>query len=140
MIVLDASALVEVLVGGTHAEWALAELVGHDIVAPSHQPAEVLSAIARLVRARAVSSDEAITAIEAMTALPQDLVAPTAAHLGSALLGQERVRTGDGLYVALAVERQCALVTTDVRLARSGAPVAMRAPSSLEAGDPSEVA
>jgi predicted nucleic acid-binding protein len=52
------------------------------------------------------------------TNLPQELVPATAQQLRRALAMQAQVRVVDGLYVALAEERGCPLLTTDLRLAR----------------------
>ncbi len=121
MIVLDASALVDVVLDRA----AKTRLVGHlddELCAPSHQPAEALSAIARLVRAEAVEPDVAATALAEVAALEQELVTPTGEHLHGALDLQSRVRVLDGLYVLLAAERGCPLLTTDGRLARADPP------------------
>jgi predicted nucleic acid-binding protein len=50
VIVLDASALAEVVLGQPASAWVLDRIDGEEIRAPSHQPAELLSALARLVR------------------------------------------------------------------------------------------
>lgn len=51
MIVLDASALVEVVLALRHRDWVLEHLAGEDVFAPPHQLVEVASALARLERA-----------------------------------------------------------------------------------------
>ena len=121
MIVLDASAIVDVVLDRP----AKTLLVGHlddELCAPAHQPAEALSAIARLVRAQVVEPTVAATALSEVAALEQDLVMPTAEHLRGALDLQDRIRVLDGLYVMVAAERGCPLVTTDGRLARADPP------------------
>lgn len=129
MIVLDASALVDVVIGQPTRSWVLDHLRGRRVVAPSHQPAEVLSAVARLVRAGALTPDGAVGALRDAAGLHQDLVAPTAEHLTRAVQMQERVRVLDALYVVVAQDRDADLVTTDRRLARSDLPVTVLAPS-----------
>lgn len=121
MIVLDASALVDVVLDRP----AKTRLVGHlddELCAPAHQPAEALSAIARLVRAEVVEHAVAAAALLEVAALEQELVTPTAEHLRGALDLQARIRVLDGLYVMVAAERGCPLVTTDGRLARADPP------------------
>lgn len=121
MIVLDASALVDVVLDRA-AKTRLVRHLDDELCAPSHQPAEALSAIARLVRAEAVEPDVAATALAEVAALEQELVTPTGEHLHGALDLQSRVRVLDGLYVLLAAERGCPLLTTDGRLARADPP------------------
>lgn len=128
MIVLDASALVDVLLDQPAGPWVLEQVSGEEVRAPSHQPAEVLSALARLVRAGDLTPEAARDALDEATALPQGLMAPTAAHLRRALLLQDRIRVLDGLYVALAEELSCALVTTDRRLLGTDPPCEVRTP------------
>jgi predicted nucleic acid-binding protein len=129
VIVLDAAALVDVVLDQPAKPWVLDQLRGVAICAPAHQPAEVLSALARLVRAGAIDGATASDALLEASGLDQDLVAPTTGHLRRALDLQDRVRVLDGLYVALTEERAAALVTTDARLARAGLDVPIRCPS-----------
>lgn len=121
MIVLDASALVDVILDQPAKEEILAHL-GQPIAAPGHQPAEVLSALARLVRAGQITSAEAGAALDDAAALDQDLVAVSAVHLRRAFALRERIRVLDGLYVALAEQLGCPLLTTDRRLANADPP------------------
>lgn len=129
MIVLDASALVDVVLDQSTKPWVLDRLRGQTVVAPAHQPAEVLSALSRLVRAGELPADTAREALLEAAALDQELVPATAQHLARALELQDRVRVLDGLYVAVAEEHEVPLVTTDQRLARSGPPVDVIAPA-----------
>ncbi len=133
MIVLDASALVDVVLDQRSAPWVLDQIADGEISTPAHQLAEVLSALARLVRAAALEPLAAREALEEALALPQRLVAPTAAHVRRAFALRERIRVVDGLYVALADELGCPLVTTDRRLASADAPCEVRTPS-VESG------
>ncbi len=128
MIVLDASALVDVVLGQFAAGWVLDRLEDEELCAPAHQPAEVVSALARLHRAGAIDETTAITALTEAAALRQEFVETSERHLRRAFQLGGGIRVLDGLYVALAEERRCPLVTTDRRLARSGAPCALEAP------------
>lgn len=119
MIVVDASALVDVLVDSPRRDACLAHM-HQPLVAPAHQPAEVLSAVARLVRAGSVSTRAARRALREMAQLEQELVEPDEGDLVAALAGRENVRVLDGLYVALALRRRCPLLTTDRRLHDAG--------------------
>jgi predicted nucleic acid-binding protein len=130
MIVLDASALVDVVLGHPDSAWSLDRMGAEDVCAPAHQMAEVLSALARLRRAGVIDGAGAMTALAEAAAFPQEVLAPTERHLHRALELSEGIRVLDGLYVALAEERSCPLVTTDRRLAHSGAPCEVLAPPS----------
>ncbi|WP_219417787.1 type II toxin-antitoxin system VapC family toxin [Pseudonocardia nigra] len=130
MIVLDASALVDVVLAQKNADWILGLLDEEDVAAPSHQPAEVLSALARLVRAGVLTPEKARIALDAALGTPQQLVTPSAAHVRRAFALREHIRVADGLYVALADELDCPLVTTDRRLAGANTPCEVRVPPS----------
>ncbi|MQA86189.1 MAG: PIN domain-containing protein [Streptosporangiales bacterium] len=121
MIVLDASALIDVVIDQPAKERVLAHL-DQPIVAPAHQLAEVLSALARLVRADAITAAAARAALDEATALEQEHVTPSSVHLRRALELQQQIRVLDGLYAALAEERRCPLLTTDQRLVASDPP------------------
>ncbi|CAN5237775.1 type II toxin-antitoxin system VapC family toxin [soil metagenome] len=128
MIVLDSSALVDVLADQEHAGWVLDHMQSGEVMAPAHQPAEVLSAIARLQRAGALTEDKARDALAAATTLQQQLVVASGAHVQRAFDLRERIRVVDGLYVALAEERGVPLLTTDQRLVRADPPCEVLAP------------
>jgi predicted nucleic acid-binding protein len=128
VIVLDASALVDLVLDQPVAEWVLDQLEGQDILAPAHQPAEVLSALARLVGSDVLDDQTAREVLEDVASLPQLVVPVTRPQLRRAYALRERIRVVDGLYVALAEERACPLLTTDLRLAASSPPCAVRSP------------
>ncbi|HEY2764803.1 MAG TPA: type II toxin-antitoxin system VapC family toxin [Pseudonocardiaceae bacterium] len=128
MIVLDASALVDVVLDQPTAGWVLDEIAEEEVCAPAHQPAEVLSALARLVRAAQVDVESARAALDEALALPQLFVSATAGHVRLAFALRDRIRVVDGLYVALADELACPLVTTDRRLAVADAPCEIHTP------------
>lgn len=128
MIVLDASALVDVVLDQTPGSWVLSQLAGEQVCAPAHQPAEVVSAVARFRRAGHISDKVARAAITEALELVQELVFPSPHHHLRAFDLQDNVRILDGLYVALAEERRCPLVTTDARLRRAAPPCEVRSP------------
>jgi predicted nucleic acid-binding protein len=121
MIVLDASALVDVVTEHRNA-LAIIEHLDQPLVATGHQQAEVLSAVARLVRADELSAEEARQALVAASDLEQEVVVATGRHLRRALELQDRIRVLDGLYVALAEQLGAPLLTTDARLVGSDPP------------------
>jgi predicted nucleic acid-binding protein len=128
VIVLDASALIDVVLDAPQKPWVIEQITDMPVCAPAHQPAEVLSALARLVRAQVLIEAVAVDALEEARLLHQELVEPSMAHLARALALQGRIRVLDGLYVALAEERGVPLVTTDRRLAAAQLPVPVLSP------------
>lgn len=121
MIVLDASALVDLVIDQPWRDLILDHL-DQPVAAPAHQPAEALSALARLVRADAISIDTGRAALDAVASLGQELVVPDGRALRRAFQLRDRVRVLDGLYVSLAEDREGVLLTTDRRLASSDPP------------------
>ncbi len=121
MIVLDASALIDVIADRPQKD-AVLEHLDQPITAPSHQLAEVGSAVSRLVRAGDLTPESATQALSDAAALVQEVVPIDEALVLRAFVLRDSVRMLDGLYVALAERRNCPLLTTDGRLARSNPP------------------
>jgi predicted nucleic acid-binding protein len=117
-IVTDASVLIDLLAGTSHAGAVAARLRGMELHAPAHFDAEVLSALGRLNRAGALSDVAVEEALKRLSKLPitrhvsVDLLAGAWEHRAS-------VRLVDALYVSLAEQLGMPLVTTDQRLARA---------------------
>ncbi len=112
-IVLDASAMVDLLVGRRSFRQRLNEATVH---VPAHFDAEVLSALGRLWRAELLSSDEVAAALAAL------MSAPFKRHtLEDVVIGawrrRDNLRLVDALYVEIAERIGVPLLTTDVRLA-----------------------
>ena len=134
MIVLEASAVVDTVLDRPSAGWVRAQRTDVDVIAPAHQPAEVLSALARLVHARAIDEPTAAAARRRGRRLPQVLIPTQAQHLRRAFALREGIRVADGLYVVLAEDLGCPLVTTDARLAGATPPCEIREPLADAAG------
>ncbi|TMK39813.1 MAG: PIN domain-containing protein [Actinobacteria bacterium] len=115
--VVDASAMVEALLGTKLGIQVRARMRGRELHAPAHLDAEVLSAFGRLHRA----GDLAAAAAQA--ALRELADAPIRRHaladlLSDAWCAREQFRLVDALYVELARSLgSIALLTTDARLA-----------------------
>jgi predicted nucleic acid-binding protein len=113
--VVDASAVVDLLLGGDLGLAVRDRLTGHRIHAPAHLDAEVLSALGRLHRAGEVEAAD----VEHML---MDLVeAPNRRHplpgrLQGAWVRRHQLRLSDGLYVDLTESMEKRLITTDRRL------------------------
>ena len=119
-LVLDASALVEALIGTTIGTSVRARMRGCELHAPAHLDAEVLSALGRLHRA----GD--LTDAHVSNALGELAVAPITRHhlarlLAGAWAARDRLRLVDALYVELSNALAARLLTTDARLARAHA-------------------
>lgn len=115
-VVVDASALVELLLRRPAAR-AVGQILSRETAyAPDLVDAEMLSALCRHERAGGLSASRARAAIRAASRAPVRRVA------NRTLLEDARRRLGnlsacDALYVALAARLGCPLVTADRRLA-----------------------
>ena len=120
-VVLDASVAVHALVPGELQRAARARLVDTEPVAPALVDTEVLSALARLERAGALSGAEADAAVTAWRAFPCERVLDTAllAHVWAR---RGRLRIADAHSVALAEAYDAPLLTADRRLAAAVGP------------------
>lgn len=126
-IVVDASAVVEALLGSTVGLAARHRMRGTQLHAPAHLDAEVLSALGRLHRAGDIPADVVTTGLHDLAE------APFARHplprlLITAWQMRDRLRLVDALYVSLSEQLGTRLVTTDARLARSSGLAELIAP------------
>ena len=114
-VVVDASAMVDLLLGNEVGGAVRRRLAGHALHAPAHLDAEVRSALGRLHRAGDLEAED----VEPMLRLL--VAAPIQRHdVSDLLLGtwsrRHQLRLVDVLYLQLAVVRDLPLVTTDRRL------------------------
>ena len=121
-VVVDASAMVDLLVGSPPARAIGERLRGSQVHVPAHFDAEVLSALGRLVRAGKLSARQAADRVRRLQRVPAER------HSLPPLLLQawqmrQNLRLVDALYVALAQQLDAPVLTTDARLA-SATPVA----------------
>jgi predicted nucleic acid-binding protein len=116
LIVLDASALVKVLVEkSASADAVRARLRTEALVAPAHLDAEVLSVLRGLALGGKLPADRAEAALRLFRTMPIEHV-QLAAHLTRAWQLRTNYSTYDALYIALAEAIDCPLITSDVRL------------------------
>jgi predicted nucleic acid-binding protein len=113
--VIDAGALLELLLRTMRAESVQAVVADRQLVAPAVIDAEVLSALRGLERVSGV------TAARAALAIVDLRLAPVERHPLEPLLDRawglrNQLNAYDALYVALAIELDCPLVTTDDRI------------------------
>jgi predicted nucleic acid-binding protein len=118
-LVLDASAIVEALLGSELGIDVRVRMRGCELHAPAHFDAEVLSALGRLHRAGELDQTTVATALRELAQ------APIRRHQLAGLVSgawerRDRYRLVDALYVELTASLASAvLVTTDAPLARS---------------------
>lgn len=117
-LVVDASAIVEVLRRTDRGARVGAALRGAVLGAPAHLDAEVLSALGRLERAGGAEGDAADAAIGRLLRLPVRRH-PLQPLLPRAWELRTNVALRDALYVACAEALDATLVTLDERLARA---------------------
>lgn len=118
LVVLDASAWVDVLLGEPRGERVARRISDHTLHAPAHVDLEMLSALARMQgsgRLSAVAADQRLLEAQ-LTPITRH---PLADLAGGAFSRRESLRISDAFYVELAVRLDARLVTTDLRLARA---------------------
>lgn len=116
MIVLDASAAVQALLNDGQARLLVA---AESLHAPHLVDAEVLSALRRLVSAGTLTADDGARCVNTWSRI--GLIHYAAGPLLERIWElRQTIAAYDAMYVALAEQLGCALVTADARL--SGAP------------------
>ena len=116
MIVLDASAAVQALLNDGQARLLVA---AESLPAPHLVDAEVLSALRRLVGAGTLTADDGAHCVNTWSRI--GLIRYAAGPLLERIWElRQTISAYDAMYVALAEQLGCALVTADARL--SGAP------------------
>lgn len=121
MLVLDASAAVDLLARTSRADRVAARLHDEVAAAPELLDVEVLSALARLVRAGTLAAFDADQAVASLRVMPVRRV-PHVLLVSRMWQLRERVRIADGCYVACAELLGGSLLTTDSRLAKAPLP------------------
>jgi len=113
--VVDASAIVDLLLDTELGDAVRRRPAGHALHAPAHLDAEVLSVLGRLHRAGDLEAADVESRLRGLVASPiqrhdvSDLLIGTWAR-------RHQLRLVDAVYVQLAVSRDLPLVTTDRRL------------------------
>jgi predicted nucleic acid-binding protein len=117
-VVVDASAMVELLLDTELAGQVRHSLKERSLAAPAHFDVEVMSAIGRLQRSGDLSESSAGARIERLASAPIRR-APLAPLLSGAWARRDDTRLTDALYIELATALDTVVVTTDLRLARA---------------------
>ena len=114
-VVVDASAMVDLLLDNELGGAVRRRLAGHALHAPAHLDAEVLSALGRLHRAGDLAAEDVESRLQTLVAAPIERH-----NVSDLLIGawsrRHQLRLVDALYVQLAVSRDLVLITTDRRL------------------------
>jgi predicted nucleic acid-binding protein len=117
-VVIDASALFELVVQSERAP-AVAQAVGAtDMVAPDVVNPEVLSIVRRLERTGSLPAREAVQAVDDLMDAPVRRFS-TLPLLAEAWMLRANVSAADACYVVLARILRCPLVTADRKLSRA---------------------
>lgn len=116
--VIDASAMVDVLLRNPAGEAVAEHIAATALHAPPHFDVEVLSALARLHRAGHLSDPQVGQRLDQLR------IAPIERHTAGDLLEpawamRHNVRVTDGIYLALADALDTIVITTDRALARA---------------------
>jgi predicted nucleic acid-binding protein len=120
-LVVDASALVEIVLVSDRAP-ALRRAIGDArMVAPDTINPEVLSALRGLERSGKIEPERAQEAVGALRVAPVQRV-PTLAFIEAAWALRDNLSSYDACYAALATALGCPLVTADARLASAPLP------------------
>lgn len=118
MIVLDASAAVEIAVWPEEAPEISGAMAGQQVRAPAHFDKEVYAAVLRLQRRQEITAGQAALGLARTARLPAERV-PLAQMLAEAYVMRDRFSPGDVFYAVLARRSSAVLVTCDASLARA---------------------
>lgn len=118
IVVLDASAAVELLRASRSGRQVARVLRGEIVAAPGHLDAEVLSALGRMARAGDLAGERVGRSLTELARAPVRRF-PVPPLLAEAWALRANLSLRDALYVALARRLEANLVTADARLARA---------------------
>lgn len=123
-LVIDASAVAEILFGTEAGRRAAALIDGHELLAPQHLTAEVASVIRGWSLSQQITDEQALRAFGEFDALGIEQM-PMMSMLPAVYALRHNVSAYDAMYVVLARAAQCSLLTLDARLAASAADCAL---------------
>jgi predicted nucleic acid-binding protein len=124
-VVLDASAVVDLLLRNAPGERVRRHLRDAELHTVAHLDAEAFSALARLHRAGVLTAAAVEARLRLLATLDMARLPVSAGLLLAAWALRENIAARDALYVALARRLGARLLTTDQRLARSAPDVAI---------------
>jgi predicted nucleic acid-binding protein len=118
MIVLDASAAVELVLATRSGAVIAQRLHGETVHAPAHFDVEVIGAVRRAVIRQLISDHEGLVTVADFQTLPVRRW-PTKAFVRRAYQLRNTHSVAEGIYIALAEGLAAPLLTCDERLAES---------------------
>lgn len=115
-VVIDASALLAVLLNEPERQIIIESTKGASLVAPSSLVYEIGNALSALMRRRSITIAESVAAYHAFARIPVRLIEP---DMQAALLvsGEENIYAYDAYFIACAERLGLPLLTLDKRLA-----------------------
>lgn len=116
--VVDASVVVDYVLGGSAAAAIGSRIEGLVLLAPAHIDSEILSAFGRMNRAGELTARATGEMLEDAMAIPLQRT-PVADLVLGAWRQRDRYRLADALYVELAEREGLPLLTTDGPLSRA---------------------
>lgn len=125
-LVVDASAVAELLLGTERGARVAAALADHGLIAPQHLTAEVACVVRGWLLGGHITAERARLALSDFADLRIDEL-PMVRQLPGVLELRHNLSAYDAFYVVLARTAECALLTLDARLARA-APDCARVP------------
>lgn len=127
-LVLDASAVVDLLLRNRNGEALRPHVEGAQLHTVAHLDAEVFSALARLHRGGMLSAEAVDVRLRALSRIDMLRLPIIGALLQDAWTLRHNITARDALYVALARRLRGRLLTTDARLARTVPGIAIDLP------------
>ena len=124
-VVLDAAAVVDVLLDNDRGRGARKHLGGASLFSVVHLDAEVFSALARLHRDEQLSAEAVSARLALLAELDVTRLPISAPLLSAAWALRDNIAARDALYVAAAHTLSGKLLTTDGRLARAAGDIAL---------------
>ena len=117
-LVVDASAVAEILFGTEAGRRAALLIDGHALLAPQHLTAEVVSVVRGWSLSQQITDEQASRAFREFDALGVEQV-PMMSMLPAVYALRRNISAYDAMYVVLARAARCSLLTLDARLAAS---------------------
>lgn len=117
-LVVDASAVAEILFGTEAGRRAAVLIDRHELFAPQHLTAEVASVIRGWSLSRQITDEQASRAFREFDALGVEQM-PMMSMLPAVYALRHNISADDAMYVVLARAARCSLLTLDARLAAS---------------------
>lgn len=118
MVIVDASAALELVLGGAAARSIEGRILGETLLVPAQFDAEVFAALRRSVRRRILSADRASYALLRIATFEADRIA-VAPLLAAAFAVRDRFGAHDVFYAVLARRESATVLTTDAAFARA---------------------